>query len=255
MGVRLLFMASAYKILAMAVGSKSFPQHTASQTSVPLSTFSGAVWHDFAGVTAGWQAGVGYLIVLVTLWTESPHHRTLWMGAVSAFLLIFTLGSGYSKRELGLEAPSWSGAWRIFVIGLGAAAAIAATAKLLGHSIPANLNWPSPRDARQYAIWAMVQQFMLQSFFYVRLEAVLGSKPAVPATALLFASAHLPNPILTVSTLLGGLFFCEMFRRYRSIYPLGIVHAALGLSLAATLPDSLIHHLRVGIGYLQFHAH
>jgi hypothetical protein len=33
------------------------------------------------------------------------------------------------------------------------------------------------------------------------------------------------------------------------------VHAALGLSLAATLPDSLIHHLRVGIGYFRFHIH
>jgi membrane protease YdiL (CAAX protease family) len=250
-------MVSAYKILVMAVGCKSFPQDAASPTSLPLpsSTSCAAVSHDFAGATAGWQVALGYLLVLVTLWTESPHHRTLWMGAVSAFVLIFTLGSGYSKRELGLEAPSWSGALRIFIIGLSAAAAIAATAKLLGQSVPANPNWPSPRDARQYAIWAMVQQFILQSFFYVRLETVLGSKPAVPATTLLFASAHLPNPILTVSTLLGGLFFCEMFRRYRSIYPLGIVHAALGLSLAATLPDSLIHHLRVGIGYFRFHIH
>lgn len=177
------------------------------------------------------------------------------MSAVGAFLLIFASGSDYSTGELGLEAPSRSGALRIFMIGLGAAAAIAATAKLLGQSIPANPTWPSPRDAWQYAIWAMVQQFILQSFFYVRLETVLGPKRAVLATAFLFATAHLPNPILTVGTLMGGLFFCEMFRRYRSIYPLGMVHAALGLSLAATIPDPLIHHLRVGIGYFQFHIH
>jgi membrane protease YdiL (CAAX protease family) len=240
----------------MAVGSKSFPQQSP-QGSVPLpgNLSSDALSHDFLAMTPGWQAAIGYLLLLITLWTESPQHRILWMVAVTAFLLVFTIGSGYSKRKLGLEAPCWSAALRILLVGLTAAAAIALTAKLLGQSIPVNSNWPSPRDARQYAIWAMIQQFILQSFFYVRLETVLGSKRAVASTALLFASAHLPNPILTCATLLGGLFFCEMFRRYRSIYPLGIVHAALGLALAASIPDIWIHHLRVGIGYFQFHIH
>jgi hypothetical protein len=43
-----------------------------------------------------------------------------------------------------------------------------------------------------------------------------------------------------------------MFRRYRSIYPIGIVHAVLGLTVAVTMPDSLLHHMRVGIGYLRY---
>jgi hypothetical protein len=43
-----------------------------------------------------------------------------------------------------------------------------------------------------------------------------------------------------------------MFRRYRSIYPLGIVHAMLGLTIAMIMPDSLLHHMRVGIGYLRY---
>jgi hypothetical protein len=43
-----------------------------------------------------------------------------------------------------------------------------------------------------------------------------------------------------------------MFRRYRSIYPIGIVHGVLGLTIALTMPDSLLHHMRVGIGYLQY---
>jgi hypothetical protein len=52
---------------------------------------------------------------------------------------------------------------------------------------------------------------------------------------------------------LGGLVFCELFRRYRNIYLLGIVHAALGLTVAARLPDNLLHHMRVGIGFLTYH--
>jgi membrane protease YdiL (CAAX protease family) len=68
----------------------------------------------------------------------------------------------------------------------------------------------------------------------------------------LFAAGHLPNPILTPATLIGALFFCEMFRRYRSLYPIAIVHAILGLTLALTVPDSLLHHMRVGAGYLKY---
>ena len=37
------------------------------------------------------------------------------------------------------------------------------------------------------------------------------------------------------------------------LFPLGVVHAALGLTIAASLPDSLLHHMRVGIGYLMYH--
>jgi membrane protease YdiL (CAAX protease family) len=58
---------------------------------------------------------------------------------------------------------------------------------------------------------------------------------------------------LTGITLLGGLFFCEMFRRYRSIYPLGVTHALLGLTMAASFPQEGLHHMRVGIDYLRFH--
>jgi hypothetical protein len=43
-----------------------------------------------------------------------------------------------------------------------------------------------------------------------------------------------------------------MFRRYRSLYPLMLGHAVLGLTLAITMPDSLIHHMRVGLGYLKY---
>ena len=90
----------------------------------------------------------------------------------------------------------------------------------------------------QYLIWALVQQFILQSFFYVRLESLLGGRWAVLAAAGLFAAVHLPSPVLTVGSFVGGLFFCEMFRRYRNIFPLGLAHALLGLAMAASFSDA-----------------
>jgi membrane protease YdiL (CAAX protease family) len=83
----------------------------------------------------------------------------------------------------------------------------------------------------------------------VRLELLVGRKRAVLLASFLFASTHWPSPVLTAGTFLGALFFCEAFRRYRNLIPLGAVHAALGMALAESVPDSLLHHMRVGIAY------
>lgn len=104
-----------------------------------------------------------------------------------------------------------------------------------------------------YPFWTLQQEFMLQSFFFNRLERVLGSGKAVWAAAGLFAVAHLPNPLLVVATMIGGVAFCEVFRRYRNIYTPAVAQAILGICLAAAAPDTLHHHMRVGIAYLTFH--
>ncbi|PYV85471.1 MAG: CAAX protease family protein, partial [Acidobacteria bacterium] len=38
--------------------------------------------------------------------------------------------------------------------------------------------------------------------------------------------------------------------RWRNLYPIGIIHAALGLTIAFSFPDRWLHHMRVGIGFL-----
>lgn len=85
---------------------------------------------------------------------------------------------------------------------------------------------------------------------FMRLESVLGSRRAVFWAASLYAVAHIPNPVLTSLSFFGGLLFCEFFRRWRNLFPLGIIHGALGITIAASLPDRWLHHMRVGIGYL-----
>ena len=68
----------------------------------------------------------------------------------------------------------------------------------------------------------------------------------------LFALLHLPNVALTVITVLGGLLFTEMFRAFRSLYPLAIAHALMGIAVAYSFPDSFMHHMRVGLSYWKF---
>jgi hypothetical protein len=99
-----------------------------------------------------------------------------------------------------------------------------------------------------------MQQFLLQSYFLLRLLRLLPGKaaPVVAATGI-FALAHLPNPILTPITLVWGAVSCILFLRYRNIYALGVAHGILGLCVAVTVPNSLHHHMRVGLGYLRYH--
>jgi membrane protease YdiL (CAAX protease family) len=186
------------------------------------------------------------------LWTPRSVVHTLMVVAIAASALWFTLRSGYARAELGLTWPPRRVTWFILAAGSLVALAIPLTALATRHPVPANPDWPQAANLWPYVLWAFLQQFLLQSFFFLRFEAALGSRRAVLASTVLFTLAHLPNLALTGLTFFGALFFTGMFRRYRSIYPLGIVHALLGIAVAYTFADSVMHHMRVGLGFLRF---
>jgi membrane protease YdiL (CAAX protease family) len=75
---------------------------------------------------------------------------------------------------------------------------------------------------------------------------------AAGLSASLFAVAHLPNPVLTVITLICGLASCLFFLRYRNLWPLAMAHAILGIAIAITVPGNIDHNMRVGISYLTW---
>jgi membrane protease YdiL (CAAX protease family) len=113
---------------------------------------------------------------------------------------------------------------------------------------------PNPiRHGGTYLMWAVVQQWIQQSFFFERMERVIERGVLASfTTAALFGLAHLPNPVLAPVTFLGGWLLSELYRRYRSVVPLGIAHGLVGLAVALAVPDSLNHHMRVGLGYLRY---
>ena len=203
------------------------------------------------------QIVIAFLFLEFAIWAPTTQIRNRWgtiaLITILVLLLIDVLIDRPSLGRLGLGWPQAFGAGVVLGIGFAAVVFTVILARLAGGQIPANPTWfPNLQSAWGYVIWAMVQEFMLQSFFFNRFEELYRSSAAVWIAATLFAAVHLPSPILTTATLIGALFFCEMFRRYRSIYPLGIVHAMLGLTIAMIMPDSLLHHMRVGIGYLRY---
>ena len=189
------------------------------------------------------------------LWSEAPT-QGYWYVAGVVVLLGCVLLSHPRLRPLGIGLRGmWGAAWVIPLALAICTVVIIAAAKLGTLKLlygPKPVYWHSIF----YAIWALEQQFMLNSFFYKRFEHLLGDSTAtVVATALLFSLVHIPNPVLVPATFLGGLLFVETFRRWRNIYPLAIAHAMFGLTLAITVPDEWIRHMRVGLGYLRFHMH
>ena len=235
----------------MAVQSKTFdasvvapvPKVQVRVLEVPLA---------YRGYFTWFQLIVGYIFMERALWSSRLAFRNTWAFVAAFTILVFVLVDHPSLRRMGLSLPTSFGASLVLAVCFVTAVVLIFMVRWAGGQVPANPTWPSLHLAWQYVILALIQEFMLQSFFFTRCEELFGSSAAVWVAATLFAAAHLPSPILTTFTLAGGLFFCEMFRRYRSIYPIGIVHAALGMTIAITMPDSLLHNMRVGIGYLRY---
>ena len=207
---------------------------------------------EFRDYWCWFQLIVCYVFLERALWSSRLAFRNHWalIGILTVFFFAFI--DRPSIQRMGLGLPATTGASVVLAVSFATALVLIFLVHWAGGQIPANPTWPGLHLAWQYVVWALIQEFILQSFFFTRCEELFGSSAAVWVTATLFAAAHLPSPILTTFTLIGGLFFCEMFRRYRSIYPIGVVHAVLGLTIALTMPENLLRNMRVGIGYLRY---
>jgi membrane protease YdiL (CAAX protease family) len=202
------------------------------------------------------EVAVAYLLILAVIWTPRPLQRILWVVA-AAGVIILMWRSFQGRQAMGFTVANLGRSLWI----AGAALALAAVAILVAvrlHTLHLPPGGPLVfvETYIAYAIWTGVQQFLLQGFFLLRLLRVApkGWMAALLA-AVLFAAAHLPNPILTPITLLWGFVACLLFLRYRNIYPLMVAHAILGITVALTVPGPVDHNMRVGLGYLTYKHH
>ena len=197
------------------------------------------------------ELSIGFLAILAVLWL--PSREQLIFGPLALLApLVMVVSKKPTLNQLGLGAR---GLLRSFWI-LPAAVALAwvsiKVAQWLGtyHALYA----ADFAHVGGYVLWTVYQQFLLQDYFMPRLTRVLTSDRALFIAATLFAVAHLPNLSLTVATLVWGFVSCWLFRRYRSLYVIGLAQGFLGLCFAVCVPDVWHHHMRVGLGYFHYHA-
>jgi len=196
---------------------------------------------------------VGYGLILATIWTANPTQRILyWLAFAWIVATTWARRDGWTALGLGRKGLLQS-LWVVGVALVLSAGAIFIAGRT--HTLH-RLHGPTPiyLHGWGYIVWSIMQQFLLQSYFLSRLMRLLPGKtaPIIVATGI-FALAHLPNPILTPVTLVWGAISCVLFLRYRNIYALGLAHGIMGLCVAVIVPNSLHHHMRVGLGYLRYH--
>jgi hypothetical protein len=196
-----------------------------------------------------------YALILIVIWTPRPWQAVLWvLAAILMFYIAYLSFEGFRPMGLctsNLKRSLWA---------VGFASTLAVIAVVLAYRLH-TLHFPETpwlffRHYGLYALWAAVQQIILQWFFLSRsLRLLPDATSAAAVTAGLFAVAHLPNPVLTILTLFFGMASCFFFLHYRNLVPLVIAHAILGICIGVTIPAAIDHNMRVGISYLTYVEH
>lgn len=200
----------------------------------------------------GWlEVGSVFATLEGALWSEGPA-RQVWSWLTLALILVFLTFERRSPRQLGVKFSPRRAWWIPF-----AAAAAAGVILLIGRASGTLHGLYGPqvyyKHALGYGLWTIVQEFIAQGFFFTHFEQLLHSgRRAVLANAILFSVCHWPSIVLVPVTFFGGLILTELFRRYRTIFPLAIAHFLVALSIAVSVPDNLHRHMRVGIGYIHY---
>ena len=163
------------------------------------------------------ELGMAYALILAAIWTVNPWQRLFYWVAI-AWIVVTTWTRRDSWKALGLGL---TGLVRSLWI-VGVAAIFAGLAVYVAYRMQTlhRLHGPRPLLSHLwgYLLWAVMQQFLLQIYFLLRLLRLLPGKVApLIAAAGLFSLAHLPNPVLTPITLLWGIAACVLFLRYRNI--------------------------------------
>jgi membrane protease YdiL (CAAX protease family) len=178
------------------------------------------------------------------IWIVIPTRSNALIALCGAGLLAFMAGSllsrGPSPATMGL-APR--GFWRALaflaaptLLGVGA---VAAAGLALEAQAPGDLGGRLIERLASYPLWALAQQFLVQSYAHVRLREAFGRPwPAIVATGVLFSLFHMPNLMLVGLTLPAGLLWAWAFSRRPNLYALALSHAALGSFVSKFLHDA-----------------
>ncbi len=197
---------------------------------------------------------IGYGLILATIWTPRPFQQGLYASA-AAWIALTSVISFPGWEAMGFRRGGFlASLWVVFAAAIVTTCAVIVAIRLdtLRHPISTR-TWIMTFGG--YTVWSFVQQFLLQGYFLFRFLRLLPRREwAALAAAVLFALAHLPNPILTPITFIWGLTACFVFLRCRNVFPLAFAHAILGITVAITIPGPVVRNMRVGLGYLRYHA-
>lgn len=203
------------------------------------------------------ETGFGYTLIVIAVWSPLwirgyvALAAALWIGGSLLLSGAGLSGVGVAVSDFGLRALRRC-SWAVVISLAAAAIMIALSAHLGALHFDSRLMTERP-PLLGYLVWSLVQQIILQYFLLSRLLLLL-RRPwaAVGVASLLFAAAHLPNPLLTLATLFWGATSCWLYLRTRSMIGVAAIHFVLGACLAICVPESMHRNMRVGLGYVRY---
>jgi membrane protease YdiL (CAAX protease family) len=89
-------------------------------------------------------------------------------------------------------------------------------------------NWHIAAAIALYFAWALLQQYIFQSFLLVRFLHLLPPAGAIAITALAFSSVHFPRWPVMALVVIACTVWSTIYYRTRALLPLAASHALLG---------------------------
>ncbi len=206
--------------------------------------------------------------VLIAVWAILPlQPDRRWLIYVPGLLALALIVNshrvrGDSLRDLGFTTRHFLRAIKLLLLPTLLAVAVFVAIGYFSNSFHRTTNFWATLCFMP--IWGTFQQYILQGFIYRRVRFLLVDETAptdkqkgrinlaIIASSAIFAFVHLPNPTLTILTLVGGLVWSWIYERAPNLFALGLSHGLMSLMLMSSLPPWLLESMSVGYKHFLY---